>query len=205
MLKSRRNRFNRTLSTQLSNHLHRSLDVWQDAALSRFFGVDDRAVGIDDEERSYGHSAFFVEDAILSADFAVWPEIRENQRRFRDFVLFVVGSYPCKLHRYRVATDFEQFGSGVVCLFTDPTEDPELPSSTACERRRMERQNHSSTGFEQIVQAHLFRRVRGKREVWCFLVFGEYCHPDTSMFGNFELSACDFVGKFVNPEYAVCP
>ena len=53
-------------------------DVGEDAALGGFFGVDDGAVGVDDEEGSDGHAALIVEDAVGAADLAVGPEVGED-------------------------------------------------------------------------------------------------------------------------------
>ena len=58
--------------------VYRSLEIRQDAALSGFFGVDDRAVGVDDEEGSDWHATLFAEDAVASAYFAVRPEVGED-------------------------------------------------------------------------------------------------------------------------------
>ena len=43
-----------------------------------FFGVDDGAVGVDDEEGSDGHAALIVEDAVGAADLSVGPEVGED-------------------------------------------------------------------------------------------------------------------------------
>ncbi len=53
-------------------------NIREDAALGGFFGVEDGAVGVDDEEGSDGHTALIVEDAVGAADLAVWPEVGEN-------------------------------------------------------------------------------------------------------------------------------
>ena len=64
--------------SQIGYEVYGGLDVWEDSALGGFFGVDDGAVGVDDEEGSYGHAAFLVEDAVVAADLAVGPEVGEN-------------------------------------------------------------------------------------------------------------------------------
>lgn len=68
----------RELLFQAGDEGYGAFDVWEDAALGGFFGVDDGAAGVDDEEGSDGHAALFVEDAVGAADFAVWPEVGED-------------------------------------------------------------------------------------------------------------------------------
>ena len=65
-------------SIEICDEVYCGFDVGEDAALGGFFGVDDGAVGVDDEEGSDGHAALFVEDAVVSADLAVGPEVGED-------------------------------------------------------------------------------------------------------------------------------
>ena len=65
-------------SVEVCDEVYGGFDVGEDSALGGFFGVDDGAVGVDDEEGSDGHAALIVEDAVGAADFTMGPEVGED-------------------------------------------------------------------------------------------------------------------------------